>query len=148
MARRGRLFSLVTERCQDHPLVWVAGPPGAGKTALIASYLTEHNPRSLWYHLDPGDADLAAFFHYLAQAGQVAAGRRRLRVPALTAEFLADMPGYTRRFMRELWSKVPLPAVLVLDDYHDLPMEAGLHDVLSVVLAERGLRNFGQCGKW
>lgn len=136
MARRERLFSLVTERCQHHPLVWVAGPPGAGKTTLIASYLTEHKPRSLWYHLDPGDADVAAFFHYLAQAGQAAAGRRRLRVPALTAEFLADVPGYTRRFMRELWSKVPLPAVLVLDDYHDLPTEAGLHDVLSVALAE------------
>ncbi|TKB89888.1 MAG: hypothetical protein E8D40_14525, partial [Nitrospira sp.] len=136
VARRERLYSLLTERCQHHPLVWVAGPPGAGKTTLIASYLTEHKPRSLWYHLDPGDADVAAFFHYLAQAGQTAAGRRRLRVPALTAEFLADVPGYTRRFMRELWSKVPLPAVLVLDDYHDLPTEAGLHDVLSVALAE------------
>ena len=136
MARRERLYSLLTERCQHHPLVWVAGPPGAGKTALIASYLTEHKPRSLWYHLDPGDADVAAFFHYLAQAGQAAAGKRRLRVPALTAEFLADVPGYTRRFMRELWSKVPLPAVLVLDDYHDLPMEAGLHALLTVALAE------------
>jgi LuxR family maltose regulon positive regulatory protein len=136
VARRERLFSLVAERCQHHPLVWVAGPPGAGKTTLIASYLTEHKPRSLWYHLDPGDADVAAFFHYLAQAGQAAAGRRRLRVPALTAEFLADVPGYTRRFMRELWSKVPLPAVLVLDDYHDLPTEAGLHALLPVALAE------------
>mgnify|MGYP001313744658 FL=1 len=136
MVRRERLFSLVTERCQHHPLVWVAGPPGAGKTALIASYLTEHKPRSLWYHLDPGDADVAAFFHYLAQAGQAAAGKRRLRVPALTAEFLADVPGYTRRFMRDLWSKVPLPAVLVLDNYHELPMEAGLHALLPVVLAE------------
>ena len=136
MVRRERLFSLVTERCRHHPLVWVAGPPGAGKTALIASYLAEHQPRSLWYHLDPGDADVAAFFHYLAQAGQAAAGRRRLRVPALTAEFLADVPGYTRRFMRELWSKVPLPAVLVLDNYHDLPMEASLHALLPVALAE------------
>ena len=136
MARRERLFSLVTERCQHHPLVWVAGPPGAGKTVLIASYLTEHKPRSLWYHLDPGDADVAAFFHYLAQAGQAAAGRRRLRVPALTAEFLADVPGFARRFMRELWSKVPLPAMLVLDNYHELPMEASLHALLPVALAE------------
>ena len=136
MARRERLFSLVTERCQHHPLVWLSGPPGAGKTALIASYLTEHKPHSLWYHLDPGDADLAAFFHYLAQAGQAAAGKRRLRLPALTAEFLADVPGYTRRFMRELWSKVPLPAVLVLDNYHELPMEASLHALLPVALTE------------
>lgn len=37
--RRERLFKVVKEQCRHHPLVWVVGPPGAGKTALIASYL-------------------------------------------------------------------------------------------------------------
>ncbi|MDF0668133.1 MAG: BTAD domain-containing putative transcriptional regulator [Nitrospira sp.] len=134
--RRERLFKLVKEQCRRHPLVWVAGPPGAGKTALIASYLTEHKLRTLWYHVDPGDADLATFFHYLAQAAQAAAGRKQLRLPALTPEYMADVPGFTRRFMRELWSKVPAPAVLVMDNYQDLPAEAALHSMLPVALAE------------
>jgi AAA domain-containing protein len=114
---------LVDEKCRHHSLVWIAGPPGAGKTSLIASYLSEHKQRTLWYHIDPGDADLATFFHYLAQVAQTAAGRKSLHLPALTPESMANVSGFTRRFMRELWSKVPLPAVLVLDNYQELPIE-------------------------
>jgi DNA-binding SARP family transcriptional activator len=86
--------------------------------------------------VDPGDADLATFFHYFAQAAQAAAGRKKLRLPALTPEFMADLPGFTRRFMRELWAKVPVPATVVLDNYQDLPAEAMLHTVLPIALAE------------
>lgn len=134
--RRERLFKVVKEHCENHPLVWVTGPPGAGKTSLIANCLTEYKHRTLWYHVDSGDADLATFFHYLAQAAQAAAGRKQLRLPALTPEYMADVPGFTRRFMRELWSKVPAPAVLVMDNYQDLPAEAALHSMLPVALAE------------
>ncbi len=136
VTRRERLFTRLTEECRRHPLIWVAGPPGAGKTSLIASYLVEQKPRTLWYHVDPGDADLATFFHYLAQSAQAAAGRKKLRLPALTPEFMADVQGFTRRFMRELWSKIPLPAVLVLDNYQKLPIEALLHKMLPIALAE------------
>lgn len=136
VTRRERLFTLLKEQCRHHPLIWVAGPPGAGKTSLIASYLVEQKRRTLWYHVDPGDADLATFFHYLAQVAQSAAGRKRLRLPALTPEFMADVPGFTRRFMRELWSKVPAPAVLILDNYQELPIEALLHKMLPIALAE------------
>lgn len=134
--RRERLFTLLDEYYRHYPLIWVAGPPGSGKTSLIASYLAEHKQRTLWYHVDPGDADLSTFFHYLAQAAQAAAGRRKLRLPALTTEFMADVPGFTRRFMRELWAKVPLPATVVLDNYQDLPEGAALHTVLSIALEE------------
>ncbi|MDC8449557.1 MAG: hypothetical protein LV473_14510 [Nitrospira sp.] len=133
---RERLFTLLKEQCRRHPLIWVVGPPGAGKTSLVASYLAVHKQRTLWYHVDPGDADLATFFHYLAQAAQAAAGRKQLRLPALTPEFMANVPGFTRRFMRELWSKVPVPAVLVLDNYQELPIEALLHKMLPIALAE------------
>lgn len=136
VTRRERLFTLLKEHGRHHSLIWVAGPPGAGKTSLVASYLAESKQRTLWYHVDPGDADLATFFHYLAQAVQSAAGRKKLRLPALTPEFMADVPGFTRRFVRELWSKLPLPATLVLDNYQELPVEAPLHKILPIALAE------------
>ncbi len=136
ITRRERLFTLLKEHGRHHSLIWVAGPPGAGKTSLVASYLAESKQRTLWYHVDPGDADLATFFHYLAQAAQSAAGRKKLRLPALTPEFMADVPGFTRRFMRELWSKLPQPAVLALDNYQELATEALLHKMLPIALAE------------
>lgn len=38
--------------------------------------------------------------------------------------------------MRELWTKVPQPAVLVLDNYHELSECATLHSLLPIALAE------------
>ena len=44
---RTRLFALL-DQGQTRAVIWVAGPPGAGKTALVASYLkTKKNQRSL-----------------------------------------------------------------------------------------------------
>jgi len=34
---RERLFELLDEK-RKHPAIWVAGPPGAGKTTLVASF--------------------------------------------------------------------------------------------------------------
>ena len=47
-------------------VIWLVGPPGAGKTTLVASWLAARRGRQLWMQLDPGDGDVASFFHYLA----------------------------------------------------------------------------------
>ena len=41
---RERLFALL-DRCLPHAVIWICGPPGAGKTALAASYLDAHKPK-------------------------------------------------------------------------------------------------------
>jgi LuxR family maltose regulon positive regulatory protein len=82
--RRERLFALIDE-ARERPLVWVSGPPGAGKSTLVASYVDAHKGRTAWYHLDPGDDDIGTFCHYLAQA-LPAGGKSAPQLPKFGAE--------------------------------------------------------------
>lgn len=57
---RERLFDRLDE-LRRHPVVWIAGPLGAGKTTLVASYLEARKHRGIWYQLDAGDSDVSTF---------------------------------------------------------------------------------------
>jgi LuxR family maltose regulon positive regulatory protein len=98
--------------------VWIVGPPGAGKTTLVVSYLQVRELTCLWYQVDSGDADPASFY-YLAQALPQARAARREPLRLLTPEYPADLPGFTRRFFRALYVRLPPGAVLVLDNFQE-----------------------------
>ena len=124
---RTRLIDLLDNRHQ--PLVWVNGPPGAGKTALASSYLEAKNLPHLWYRLDEGDRDLPTFFHYLGLAMGHATGHKRRALPHLTAEYSGGA-AFARLYFEELAARVQPPFVLVLDNYHEVPGDAELHAAL------------------
>ena len=128
---RSRLFRQL-DRTSKAPLTWLAAPPGAGKTTLLASYVKKRRRSVLWYRLDAGDADPATFFHYLGLAVQTAAPRTRKALPHLTPEYFAGLPIFTQRFFEELGRRIHRPTILVFDNYHEVPAEALLHQLLPV----------------
>lgn len=131
---RPRLFERL-DGLRAHPVVWLAGPPGSGKTTLASSYLADRKLRNLWYQLDAADADIATFFYYLGLAVREASSRRRLALPPLTPEYLPGLVAYTRRFAETVAARLRPPAVLVLDNYEQVPAEASLHEVIRELAA-------------
>ena len=56
--RPGR-FKAIDELCAS-PILWVGGPAGSGKTALVASYLSVRKLESVWYRVGAGSCAGAA----------------------------------------------------------------------------------------
>jgi LuxR family maltose regulon positive regulatory protein len=105
VARR-RLFAYLDEN-RGRPLICVDGPPGAGKTTLVASYLEARRVPTLWYQVEPGDADPANLFHYLTLAAEAFPEAEASALPKLVAEHLSDLPSFARPFFRQLFARLP-----------------------------------------
>lgn len=144
--RRGRLISRL-DQIREHPLIWVCGPPGAGKTALVASWLDSRRLKGIWYRLDSADTDIPTFFYYLGVAVRQLSPRKR-PMPLLTPEYLPDLEGFVRRYFRELFARMPESSVLVLDNCHEIPADAAfwgvLHDAASEVAPGRNIVAIGR----
>ena len=126
LVARRRLFRLLDVR---EALTWVWGPPGSGKTTLVASYLAARRIRSLWYRLDAGDADGAAFLHDLTHnTGRGLA--RHVEDAALSPALLA------RSVFRALYNRLPRPFILALDSYDEVPPDAPVHEVVREAVVQ------------
>jgi DNA-binding SARP family transcriptional activator len=132
---RERLFTLL-DRGREGPAVWVAGPPGCGKTTLVASYLDHAALPSLWYQLDDGDGDVATFFYYLGLAAEEFEDGEAPPLPLFAPEYQAAPAVFARRFFQSLYARLRPPFAVVFDGYHDVPAASQLHEVLRVALSE------------
>ncbi len=130
---RERLFSLL-DALRKHSAIWICGPPGAGKTALVASYLDARGIGDLWYQIDAGDRDISTYFFYLGEAARRLAPEKS-PLPLLTPEYLPDLAGFARRWFRQFFSRLNPPSLLVFDNYQEAS-ESQLDAVLSAVVAE------------
>ncbi|MFO1318870.1 MAG: BTAD domain-containing putative transcriptional regulator [Burkholderiales bacterium] len=132
---RERLFRRLDD-LRARPVVWVTGPPGAGKTTLVAGYLDAADLNGLWYLADAADSDPATFFLYLREA-VAAFGRQSARpLPLFTPEYLPDIAGFARRFFREAFRRLPPQTPIVIDNYHELATDSPLHAALAAASGE------------
>jgi LuxR family transcriptional regulator, maltose regulon positive regulatory protein len=132
---RPRLLGLL-DAGTGGPLTVLAAPPGAGKTILLASWMTEGRPPGpvAWVTVDRGDDDPARFWSHV-----VAALRSSGAVPpdGLLAGLGPPSPDALQGFLAVLvngLAELPEPVVLVLDDLHEATgpaVVAGLRFVLK-----------------
>ncbi len=134
---RKRLFNLVDD-ARERPLLWISGPPGAGKTTLLASYLHSKKLAHTWYQFDQGDADPATWFHYLQRSVEPVVERQQVhsRLPTLTPEYLPDLAGFSRRWLRSCFELLPAPLMMVFDNYQDVPDDAPIHALLRAAIED------------
>lgn len=129
---RERLYALL-DTARHRPVVWVAGPAGAGKTSLVSGWLDARNLPCLWYQVDEGDADLSSFFHYLSRALGAALPDADLSLPSLTPEYRAAISVFTRRWFETLFSHLRPPHALVFDNCQDVA-DPAFHEMLAAGL--------------
>jgi ATP/maltotriose-dependent transcriptional regulator MalT len=102
--RRQRLFDWL-DRAKEYPCIWVYGPPGSGKTTLIADYLNEDlEAVSLWYRVDEADRDRASCFHYLGVAADAVVPGIVMTLPTFSSAFVeALLPRTFRGIARSVF---------------------------------------------
>ncbi len=111
--RRQRLFDLIDGMRERHAVLWIASPPGAGKTSLAASYLMENGTPAVWCQIDQGDADAATLFFFLAEAINDTG-------PALPWNVSEHgSTGFERLFFRDFYARLPAGSVVVFDNVHE-----------------------------
>jgi DNA-binding SARP family transcriptional activator len=126
---RHRLYRLL-DKARKAPVLWITGPPGCGKTALIGSYIESRRLPCLWYKVDEADADLSTFFYYLGLAAAKAAPRKKKRLPLLTPERMPGLSVFAQRYFEELSLILPVPSLLVFDDCHRMREESAFFETL------------------
>lgn len=133
---RERLFAQLDQTRERKRAICVVGPPGAGKTTPLATWLDDREHPGLWLQVDAGDADLATFFYYLGVAAAEFSAKGRRPLPLLTPEYLGDVAGFSRRFFRELFARLPAGATMVLDNYQEVPAEHAFHALIAQAIEE------------
>jgi LuxR family maltose regulon positive regulatory protein len=100
---RERLFRRLDE-CLEETAVWVGGPAGAGKTALIASYLDARKLPALWYQVDSGDCDPLFCCHHLQVAATRIVPLGGSDLPSFSPGQASDLGSFLRHFLAAFYA--------------------------------------------
>ena len=139
VVQRHRLFSLLDAR--EAPCLWAHGPPGSGKTTLVASYLRARKHNIIWIQLDADDQDFSTFFYFLSAAllphltpNLTASAQRAL--PVIENETRDDWMGFARRYFRAALMRLTDNDVIVFENVHEV--RGALDELFALFVTEAG----------
>jgi ATP/maltotriose-dependent transcriptional regulator MalT len=130
---RKRLFSALDAGLKKGG-AWICAQPGAGKTALAASYLQARRSKALWFQVAAADADSSTLFYRLAGAIEHSTRKSRKPMPLFTPEYAADLPGFAGRFFGQAFERLKPPCVIVFDNVHEVPADSAVGPILRALL--------------
>ena len=128
--QRERLLRILDQTLSSRSSLWITGPPGSGKTALVASFLESRQLHCIWYQVDDRDTDVSTLFYYLGLAARREAPRRRTPLPYLTPQYLPGLPAFARRYFEAFYARLKPPTVLVFDNCQEVPSEARFYEAI------------------
>jgi ATP/maltotriose-dependent transcriptional regulator MalT len=140
LVQRTPLLDLL-DRAPPQALLWVTAPPGAGKSALAATWAeARRRPADgaavLWYAVEETDADPLRLFATLGGFLGLAHGFGADIPPEPTPEAFAEIAGAVRRWLDAAPPGRPAsPRLIVFDDIHLMPPEAVTIALLPVLAA-------------
>ena len=117
---RQRLIDRLHEATASRVTLVVA-EAGYGKTTLLADFAARSGQRTLWYRLDPTDADAITWTNYLVAAGREIVPEFGRSTSALLSQVASGGPPNSvlaASVIGELQELGAAPTVLVLDDFH------------------------------
>ncbi|GEP58435.1 AfsR/SARP family transcriptional regulator [Reyranella soli] len=138
LVARQRLFREI-EQAPPKGIVWIAAPPGAGKTSLAATWLysgrsAARHGHALWYRIDETDADPVIFFETLALAVGASPDRASKALPRLTPDALPNVKVFARNWFKSLLgNKERAPYLFAFDDMHRLPPDSAVVEILAIL---------------
>src|SRR6476469_1798075 len=120
MVPRGRLLDALDAAVQ-RPLTLLAAPAGAGKTALLSSWIAAGRAPGpvAWLSLDGDDADRRRFWRAVLATLSEATDDPRMRALAISPREPLDMDLVLPALVDALEARHE-PVVLVLDDLHQV----------------------------
>jgi len=133
--QRQRVFALL-DAVADRRVIWLSAPAGYGKTIAVASWLQARATTAIWYLCDDGDGDIASFFHFLSLTLANSVRAQATPLPLLSPELYSALPTFVRNYFREYCARLPVPALIVLDNWHDIPANAALRELLPIAINE------------